>query len=152
MPSSSYFCSLKSAMTWSGRTRRQKGVCLFFSFFASKMFPEPQLYSQSLSITDHFSSLAVASGSAYLSDDLSHILYHHLICCYGLHRKQAPVVDVTSAEADFLLAELEWEDVSGLMFSKAMFPPKERTVLLYSLCRHITFPYLWFNSQLYWPS
>lgn len=71
------------------------------------MFPEPQLYSQSLSITDHFSSLAVASGSAYLSDDLSHILYHHLICCYGLHRKQAPVVDVTSAEADFLLAELE---------------------------------------------
>lgn len=49
---------------------------------------------------------------AHLSDDLSHVLYHHLICCYGLHCKQTPVVDVTAAKADLLLAELQQGDVS----------------------------------------
>lgn len=47
------------------------------------------------------------SGSAHLSDDLPHILDHHLFRRDGLHCEQTPVVDVTAAEADFLLAELQ---------------------------------------------
>lgn len=43
---------------------------------------------------------------SYLSYDLTHILDHHLICCYGLHCKQAPIMDVTPTETNPLLAEL----------------------------------------------
>lgn len=43
---------------------------------------------------------------AYLSDDLADILNHHLICCYRLHCKQAPLMDVTPAETNPLLSEL----------------------------------------------
>lgn len=56
---------------------------------------------------ESFSSLVSALCLAYLSDDLSHILYHHLICCYRLHCKQTPLVDVTPAETNPLLAELK---------------------------------------------
>lgn len=54
-----------------------------------------------------FSSLVSALCLVYLSDDLSHILYHHLICCYRLHCKQTPLMDVTPAEMNPLLAELK---------------------------------------------
>lgn len=47
---------------------------------------------------------------SHLSDGLAHVLYHHLVRCYMLQSKQAPVVDVAAAETDPLLAELKQSD------------------------------------------
>lgn len=43
---------------------------------------------------------------SYLSDDFTHILDHHLICCYRLHSEQAPLMNVTWTETSHFLTEL----------------------------------------------
>lgn len=53
----------------------------------------------------------MAQSVSHLSDALAHILNHHLICCYGLQGKQAPVMDVTAAETNPLLAELKHRNI-----------------------------------------
>ena len=64
---------------------------------------------------DLISKLMISLCLSYLSDNLAHILNHHLICCYGLHGKQTPLMDVTPAETNPLLSELEYEDVKSFM-------------------------------------
>lgn len=128
MPSSSYFCSLKSAMTCRERTQRDKTAVNHH--LPPWKIPTASRVSQRAKIIgchqgksslvstpdtsyESFSSLISALCLAYLSDDLSHILYHHLICCYRLHCKQTPLVDVTPAEANPLLAELKCKDMNS---------------------------------------
>lgn len=69
-------------------------------------------------LMNNFPSLAVSLCSFYLSDDLTHILNHHLICCYRLHCKQAPLMDVTPTERNPLLSELIQEYVVVVVHGK----------------------------------
>ena len=49
----------------------------------------------------------VLPSSAYLADVLAHVLDDHLVGRDGLHGEQAPVVNVTLAEFELFLPELE---------------------------------------------
>lgn len=51
-----------------------------------------------------------ATLTAHLSDDLTHILHHHLVCCYRLHSEQAPLVNATRTETGHFLAKLVFRD------------------------------------------
>lgn len=68
--------------------------------------------TKSRCIMNLFPSLVIHLCLSYLSDDLAHVLNHHLICCYRLHCKQAPLMDVTPAETNPFLSELIQDNMS----------------------------------------
>lgn len=53
-----------------------------------------------------FISLDGFTSAFYLSDGFPYILDHHFVGCYGLHSKQAPLVDVAPAKPNSLFSVL----------------------------------------------
>lgn len=51
--------------------------------------------------------------TSHLSDDFTHILNHHLICCYRLHSEQAPLMNATRTETSHFLAKLLFRERKG---------------------------------------
>lgn len=148
MPSSSYLCSLMSAMTYTERIQISSFVCLLFTTTAVHTLLETtQNYQRVpegpwdnfgeaivvslkvMSVTsdgggactiNSFLMFIICQHFSHLSDDLADILNHHLICCYGLHCKQAPLVDVALSKTNPLLSKLISEDKRSFITQRVM--------------------------------
>lgn len=171
MPSSSYLCSLASAMTWGERKQMHSLITVLFTRLTrlettqnDQRLPlgnirqsgrQGFVYSKSLSATfaggdasimNLFLSLVISfhlSAVSNLSDDLAHILNHHLVCCYRLHGKQSPLVDVTPAETNPLLSKLIWENNHAHKKRKKIMSKCEKYLLQIATWQLTCFRCIW---------